>query len=88
LKITYSSQFKKDYKKLKKQQKDFKKLKEVLDLLLLKQTLPPNYFDHPLIGGWKGYRDCHIEADWVLIYKSTSDKLHLERMGSHSELFD
>jgi mRNA interferase YafQ len=40
-----------------------------------------------LKGAWKGRRDCHIEPDWVLIYRMTEDELRLERTGTHSDLF-
>jgi mRNA interferase YafQ len=44
--------------------------------------------DHPLKGSWKGYRDAHVEPDWLLIYRVTGDELHLVRTGSHADLFD
>jgi len=87
LNIYYTTQFKKDYKRIKKQQKDLLKLKKVLDLLTSKKKLPLKYRDHNLSGQWIGHRDCHIEPDWILIYRITSDSLYLERTGSHSDLF-
>jgi mRNA interferase YafQ len=50
--------------------------------------LPERYRDHPLQGGWKGYREAHIEPDWLLIYRVTGDELHLVRTGTHADLFD
>ncbi len=85
--IIYTAQFKRDYKKIKKQKRDLKKLKTVIEKLASGEKLEPDYKDHPLIGEFKGYRDCHIESDWLLIYKRTSDILILVRTGSHSELF-
>ena len=85
--IFYSTQFKKDYKRIKKQDKDLQKLKIIIDLLTSGQPLEEKYRDHQLSGKWKGHRDCHIEPDWILIYRLTSDSLFLERMGSHSDLF-
>ncbi|MDZ7375775.1 MAG: type II toxin-antitoxin system YafQ family toxin [candidate division KSB1 bacterium] len=85
--INYTSQFKRDYKKIKKQNKDLAKLRTVIEILAAGNELDPKYKDHPLFGEWKGYRDCHIESDWLLIYKRTSDTLTLERTGSHSDLF-
>lgn len=64
------------------------KLKQVLLLLLSNATLPDRLKDHPLRGNWGGYRDLHIEPDWLLIYKISGDELHLARTGSHSDLFD
>ncbi len=85
--IHYTSQFKRDYKRIKKQNKDLSKLRTVIEILATGNDLEPKYKDHSLIGEWKGYRDCHIEPDWILIYKRTIDTLTLQRTGSHSELF-
>ncbi|NUO82663.1 type II toxin-antitoxin system YafQ family toxin [candidate division KSB1 bacterium] len=87
MRIIYTNQFKRDYKRVQNQNKDVEKLKLVIDRLAGKKKLDPRYRDHPLSGNWKGFRDCHIESDWVLIYKATEDALVLERTGSHSELF-
>lgn len=87
MKIYYTNQFKKDYKRVKKQHKDLIKLRAVIDKLVAKEPLAVKYKDHPLVGKWKGFRDCHLEADWLLIYKSSENTLILERTGSHSELF-
>jgi mRNA interferase YafQ len=87
LTINYTSQFKRDYKRIKKQNKDLSKLRTVIEILATGNELEQKYKDHPLIGDWKGYRDCHIEPDWIVIYKRTIDTLTLQRTGSHSELF-
>ena len=85
---SYSSQFHRDVKKLRKRGKDLEKLKVLIELLLSEEPLPPRYKDHPLKLNWAGYRDAHIEPDWVLIYSATAEKLHLERTGTHEELFE
>lgn len=85
--IVYTTQFKKDFKKLVSQEKDTSKFEIILDLLLDGKKLPQKYKDHPLTGNWKNHRDCHIEPDWILIYRITDDTLFLERTGSHSQLF-
>ena len=85
--IIYTSQFKKDFKKIVSQGKDISKLELVLDLLLEGEKLPSKFKDHSLVGKWKNHRDCHIEPDWILIYRLLEDALILERMGSHSQLF-
>ena len=85
--IHYTTQFKKDYKRIMKQNKDLYKLRAVIEILAAGQLLEPKYHDHQLSGNWKGHRDCHIEPDWILIYRITVDGLYLERTGSHSELF-
>jgi mRNA interferase YafQ len=87
LNIHYTTQFKKDYKRIKKQNKDLSKLRTVIDKLSLGKLLEPTYRDHPLSGNWKNHRDCHIEPDWILIYRITAEGLYLERTGSHSDLF-
>jgi mRNA interferase YafQ len=87
LNIIYTTQFKRDYKKLKKQNKELDKLMGLVEKLTSSVILEPHYRDHQLTGEFKGFRDCHIEPDWLLIYKKTSDILILERTGSHSELF-
>jgi len=87
LNLHYAGQFKRDYKKVKKRNKDLAKLKAVIEMLVQGRTLPPKYRDHQLIGRWNGHRDCHIEPDWILIYRQIDDDLFLERTGSHSDLF-
>jgi mRNA interferase YafQ len=87
LKIIYSSQFKKDYKKVRKQNKDLTKLSAVINKLAAKERLDARYRDHPLTGNWKGFRDCRLEPDWILIYQTREEALILARTGSHAELF-
>jgi mRNA interferase YafQ len=86
LNIKYTTQFKKDYKKAQKQNKDIEKLKLLIEILLSDTILEEQYKDHNLTGKWKNYRECHITPDWLLIYKKTTDALILVRTGSHSEL--
>ena len=64
---TYSTQFQRDVKRLQKRGKDLEKLKRLIELLLAADPLPPQYKDHPLKHGWAGYRDAHVEPDWVLV---------------------
>ena len=87
MKLIYTTQFKKDYKKIKKQQKNLSKLTIVIEKLLSQNKLEPKYKDHQLSGKFENHRDCHIEPDWILIYRITEDELLLERTGSHSDLF-
>jgi len=88
LPIKRTTQFKKDFKKAIKQNKDIDHLKSVIIKLSNQEKLDRRYYDHPLSGKLKNFRDCHIEPDWVLIYQVTDDELILVRVGSHSELFD
>ena len=85
--LHYTTQFKKDYKKIKKQNKDLVKIRVVIKTLADQQILEPKYKDHQLSGNWKDHRDCHIEPDWILIYQRVDNDLILERTGTHSELF-
>jgi mRNA interferase YafQ len=88
LSIRYTSAFKRDFKKAGKQGKDGEKLRAVLDLLVAGNPLPERNHDHDLGGNWKGYRDCHIAPDWLLIYRIEGNELILVRLGSHSEVFE
>jgi mRNA interferase YafQ len=56
-------------------------------LLAEGSALPLRYKDHPLTGEWKHHRDCHLEPDWLLIYKIHGDDVYLVRTGTHSDLF-
>lgn len=87
--VDFTTQFKKDLKLLRKQGKDESKLHKVVDMLVKGEELPQKYRDHQLIGEYAGCRDCHIEPDWVLIYKKKEETLVLllTRIGSRSGLF-
>lgn len=85
--IVWTGQFKKDYKRAKKQNKDIDKLRSVIELLIQRKPMPAKYRDHKLTGYSKEHRDCHIESDRLLIYRFDGDDLILERTGSHSDLF-
>ena len=81
------ARFRRDIKLALKHGKDMKKLREVVQLLIEGSSLPPRFKDHPLAGDWRRFRDCHIEPDWLLVYKIDGDDLHLIRTGTHSDLF-
>ncbi len=87
--IELSSKFKKDYKSIKKRGKNTALLQEVVELLADGESLPDLYHDHPLIGNYLGYRECHIQPDWLLIYRICEDRLilGLMRTGTHSDSF-
>lgn len=87
MKITQSAQFKKDAKRLEKRGKDLDKLINIIELLISGDDLPARLRDHTLTGNWKGWRDCHIEPDWLLIYKMLPKEIVLGRTGTHSDLF-
>jgi len=88
IKIVYSNQFKKDFKKLRRLPlPDLKKIFEVISSLEQEITLDAKYKDHELYGNWSHFRECHIKPDLLLIYKAGNNELQLARIGSHSELF-
>ena len=86
--LVVSGRFKKDVKRAVKRGKDLGKLSHILDLLLAGERLPPVLRDRTLRGAWKGWRDLHVEPDWVLIYRINGDRVELAATGSHSDLFD
>ena len=65
------------------------KLTTVIDLLLEQNSLPEKYHDHPLVGNYSGFRECHVQPDWLLIYTIHDERLILTcmRTGTHSDLF-
>ena len=83
----YTKQFARDVKKAQKRGKNLDKLKIIATTLLQGETLDEIHRDHRLIGNYADRRECHIESDWLLIYKTGEDKIIFERMGSHSDLF-
>jgi mRNA interferase YafQ len=87
LKVIPTVDFKSDVKRMKKRGKSLNGLKKVIDLLANEKPLSGKYKDHELEKEWAGHRDCHIEADWVLIYKIKEKILILERTGTHEDLF-
>ena len=90
LRLVPTSQFKKDCKRAKKRGLDMSELQAVLDRLGNGDQLEERYRDHFLVGGYAGFRECHIRPDWLLIYAVDEDRLILAaaRTGTHSDLFD
>lgn len=82
-----TKQFKRDVKRMEKRGKLLLKLKKIIGKLVSKELLDLKHRDHSLTGNYDQHRECHIEPDWLLIYKIISDTLRLERTGSHSDLF-
>ena len=74
------SRFKRDYNLLL--------LAEVIELLRCGESLPPSLKDHQLKGTWEGWRECHIEPDWLLIYKTTDKEVLVTATGTHADLFE
>ncbi len=90
LSIIYTNKMKRDVKRMCKRGKDPSKLTAALTLLASRQQMPERYRDHPLKGEMQGYRECHIEPDWLLVYAIFEDRLVLlaAGAGTHSDLFD
>lgn len=89
LKVQFYTQFKRDVKLAKKRNLDMSLLKNVVDKLSEGKKLEAKYRDHMLTGDYAGYRECHLQPDWLLVYKIVSDTLTLvlARTGIHSDLF-
>jgi mRNA interferase YafQ len=83
----YTKQFEKDTKRCDKRGKNMEKFKILACTLLSGKALDPIHRDHKLSGNLVGRRDCHIESDWLLIYRVEGARLVFERMGTHSDLF-
>ena len=83
----FASAYKKDLKRVAKRGFDLAILAAVLDVLAAGEALPQARRDHPLKGEWKGWRECHIQPDWLLIYKTSDTEVLLARTGTHADLF-
>lgn len=87
--IAWTSQFKKDYKLAMKRGQSIDLLDNIIRLLAKGEPLPETNRDHALSGNWAGHRECHIQSDWLLVYRVENDilVLTLARTGTHSDLF-
>lgn len=83
----YTKQFEKDVKRAVRRGKNLEKFKIIARALLGGKTLDDIHRDHRLIGNYLGRRECHIESDWLLIYKMEEKQIIFERMGTHSDLY-
>lgn len=85
-----TSQFRRDYKRVKKRGYNMELLREVIDTLLAGRELDAKHRDHQLTGSMKDYRECHIQPDWLLMYRVERERLVLvaNRTGTHADLFD
>ena len=87
--IVWTTQFKKDYKLALKRHLNIDLLDDIIRALSRGETLPEKNKDHALFGDWIGHRECHIQPDWLLVYRIEDDVLvlTLARTGTHSDLF-
>ena len=85
---SFTNQFERDLQRARKRGKEIDKLKTVMSALINEQVLPERNRDHPLVGNYRGRRECHIEPDWLLIYKLQENGIIFERTGTHADLFE
>jgi len=83
----YTKQFAKDLKRAKKRGKNLDKFKIIAETLLAGISIDEIHNDHKLVGNYINRRECHIESDWLLVYKIDQSQMIFERMGTHSDLF-
>jgi mRNA interferase YafQ len=83
----YTKQFEKDIKRSQRRGKNLEKLKIIARSLLAGEPLDAFHRDHRLVGDYSGRRECHLESDWLLIYKTEKSRIIFERIGTHSDLF-
>jgi mRNA interferase YafQ len=89
LEPTFKKLFRKELKLMEKRHKNIHKLRDVMSMLIHEIPLPPKHENHPLHGGNKGWWECHVEPDWLLIYRTDKEnrKIVFYRTGSHSDLY-
>ena len=87
--VKFTTQFKKDYKLAMKRGLKMNFLEDIIAKLSMGDVLPDKNKDHALTGNWIGFRECHIQPDWLLVYRMENDVLvlTLTRTGTHSDLF-
>jgi mRNA interferase YafQ len=85
--LSTTTQFRRDLKRQKKRGSDIEKLEAVLEKLVSEEPLEAKYRNHKLTGNFVDRWECHIEPDWLLIYRTTKTTLYLERTGFHADLF-
>lgn len=87
LAIRQSTQFRRDVKRMTRQGVDLSKLETIVKTLIVQESLAERFRDHALVGDWKGFRECHVQPDWLLIYRVEGSELQLARTGSHAQLY-
>ncbi|MDI6769447.1 MAG: type II toxin-antitoxin system YafQ family toxin [Anaerolineales bacterium] len=85
---SHTDQFERDLRRMQRGGKDAEKIKMMIATLVNEEPLAERYRDHALTGNYKGRRECHIEPDWLLIYKLMENEIIFERTGAHSDLFE
>jgi mRNA interferase YafQ len=85
---SYSTQIERDLRLMQRRGKDVQKFKTIISALINEEPLAERQHDHSLSGNYSGRRECHIEPNWLLIYKLHNDEIIFERTGTHSDLFE
>jgi len=88
LAASYTTQFKRDLKLMQKRGKDAEKFKAAAELLIEQKPLSSSYKNHRLSGNYASRWECHLEPNWLLVYKLASAEIIFERTGTHSDLFE
>ena len=83
-----TSAFKKDWKRAGRRGKELAKLDRVMQRLANEERLEPQLRDHQLTGVWEGFRECHLESDWLLMYRVQGEEVTFVRTGTHADLFE
>jgi mRNA interferase YafQ len=87
LRVITTRKFEKDYRRCQRRGKDMSKILAVMRKLIHERPLEQKHNDHPLTGIFKDSRDCHVEPDWLLIYRAGRGSIVFERTGTHADLF-
>ena len=87
LEVKQTAQFKRDLRLCAKRRYDLSLLTSTVDILRIPAALPSQYRDHGLSGTWVNHQECHIQPDWLLIYRVNGNDLMLYRTGTHADLF-
>jgi mRNA interferase YafQ len=89
--IVFTRRFERDFRRLKKRLSphilDYETLEYVFELLQRGKSLPEAFMEHPLAGDYAGFSECHIDADWLLVYRITRSRIVFHRTGTHRDLF-
>lgn len=88
LDLNITAKFKKDRRRCIKRGYDMSLLENVVNTLRIPEPLPPENKDHVLIGNFVGRRECHIQPDWLLMYRVDGNDLYLDRTGTHADLLE
>ena len=86
-KVKFTTSFKKDLKRQRKRGKQRQKIEKAIEMIRLDGDVTEEYLPHSLSGNWQGYRECHIEPDWLMIYTVEDELATFYRTGTHSDLF-